>query len=230
VVLPVQQLDAELRLLLRGGLDYGYQERQQIRYEFGGKTGLYGLISLEDPKDEQSYMPDIVGRIGYGAAWGAVALTGAYDHDYTFAGLGNESAFAGSLSALFNIPSMPGSAFKVIGYYNSADSAYGPGGPVSNRAILGLGQPEWSVLASFLYQATPNLGLIVSGQYFSDVYQAYTDNKINDTSGWAAEVSAVWTPVKNFEVRPEVVYTKAKLPGQSLGGTVSGYLRFTRYF
>jgi hypothetical protein len=39
-------------------------------------------------------------------------------------------------------------------------------------------------------------------------------------------VSAVWTPVKNFEVRPEVVYTKA----EHLDGTVSGFLRFTRYF
>jgi hypothetical protein len=36
----------------------------------------------------------------------------------------------------------------------------------------------------------------------------------------------VWTPVKNFEVRPEIVYTKAK----DLDGTVSVFLRFTRYF
>ena len=211
-----------------GGLYYGYQERSSVRYEFGGKTGLYGLISLEDPADEFSYMPDVVGRIGYGAAWGAVALTGAYDH-HRDPLVNNDSAFAGSLSALFNIPSMPGSAFKVIGYYNSADSNYGPGGPlkglVGGGGLVG-GQPEWSALASFLYQATPNLGLIVSGQYFSDVYDAGTKTKIADTSSWAAELSAVWLPVKNFEVRPEIVYTKAK----NLDGTVSGYLRFTRYF
>ena len=207
-----------------GGLYYGYQERQQIRYEFGGSTGLYGLISLEDNANEYDYMPDIVGRIGYGGAWGAVALTGAYDHDYN--GL-NDSSFAGSLSALFNIPSMPGSAFKIVGYYNSADSNYGPGGPLTAQSTFpGGGQPEWSVLASLLYQVNPNLGLIVSGQYFSDVYFAGTDVKAPDSSSWAAEVSAVWTPVKNFEVRPEIVYTKA----DHLDGTVSGYLRFTRYF
>jgi hypothetical protein len=231
-----------------GGLYYGYQERSQIRYEFGGKTGFYGLISLEDPRDEQSYMPDVVGRIGYGAAWGAVALTAAYDHDRsvlyvpatatsttglpTFVtGDSDDSAIAASLSALFNIPSMPGSAFKIIGYYNSADSSYGPGSPVGGLFPFGsggvaLGQPEWSVLASFLYQATPNLGLIVSGQYFGDAYAKGSDDTVDSTSAWAAEVSAVWTPVKNFEIRPEIVYTKA----EHLDGTVSGYLRFTRYF
>ena len=232
-----------------GGLYYGYQERQQIRYEFGGSTGFYGLISLEDPADEYSYMPDVVGRIGYGGAWGAVALTAAYDHDRNGNGITpgkavlnpdgtitvtpaapygtNGSAFAGSLSALFNIPSMPGSAFKIVGYYNSADSNYGPGGPLTAQSTFpGGGQPEWSVLASLLYQVNPNLGLIVSGQYFSDVYFAGTDVKAPDSSSWAAEVSAVWTPVKNFEVRPEIVYTKA----DHLDGTVSGYLRFTRYF
>jgi hypothetical protein len=242
-----------------GGLYYGYNERAQIRYEFGGKTGFYGVVSLEDPADEYSYMPDVVGRIGYGAAWGAVALTAAYDHDRNggptsasavfptgsatpvlipaYDGDGTDGAFALSASALINIPSMPGSAFKVVGYYNSADSSYGPGSPLSGSGtskdttspfygLSAFGQPEWSVLASFLYQATPDLGLIVSGQYFSDVYARGTDDKIDDTSSWAAEISAVWTPVKNFEVRPEIVYTKTK----ELDGTVSGYLRFTRYF
>jgi len=236
-----------------GGLYYGYQERQQIRYEFGGKTGLYGGISLEDPKDEQSYMPDVVGRIGYGAAWGAVDLVAAYDHDRSVAykaaaatsttgiptlttGDANDAAFSGSLGLLLNVPSMPGSAFKLVGYYNSADSSYGPGSPVKGFYVPGpagdavdgfyLGQPQWSILASFLYQATPDLGLIVSGQYFGDAYAAGTKDKVSGTSAWAAELSAVWTPVKNFEVRPEIVYTKA----EHLDGTVSGFLRFTRYF
>jgi hypothetical protein len=208
-----------------GGLYYGYQERSQIRYEFGGKQGIYGLISLEDPADELSYMPDVVGRIGYGGTWGDIRLTAAYDHDRNGVLAGNDSAFAGSLGVNINMPSMPGSALKVIGYYNSADSNYGPGSPFKNT-WFGYGQAEWSVLASFLYQATPNLGLIVSGQYFSDAYAAGTDTKVNNTTAWAAEVSAVWTPVKNFEVRPEVVYTK----GEGYDGTVSGYLRFTRYF
>jgi hypothetical protein len=206
-----------------GGLYYGDIQRSQIRYEFGGKTGIYGLVSLENPSDENSYMPNVVGRVGYGDNWGAVALTGAYDHDRTGAPVGGDAGWALQGSALFNIPGMPGSAFKLIGTYNGSDSEYGPGSPMQ---ALGYGQPEWSVLASFLYQATPNLGLIASGQYFGDAYFAGSDDTASGTSAWAAEVSAVWTPVKNFEVRPEVVYTKA----EHLDGTVSGFLRFTRYF
>jgi len=221
-----------------GGLYYGYQERSRISYEFGGKDGLYGVISLENPADEYSYMPDVVGRIGYSAAWGAVALTAAYDHDRTgdlkfpLVDDGNKSAVALSAAALFNIPSMPGSAFKIVGYYNSADSNYGPGSPLAGYAGGGFfGQPVWSVLASFLYQATPNLGLIVSGQYFGDHYLAGSKDTYKDVFGsketaWAAELEAVWTPVKNFEVRPTIAYTKA----DHLDGSASGYLRFTRYF
>jgi hypothetical protein len=36
----------------------------------------------------------------------------------------------------------------------------------------------------------------------------------------------VWTPVKNFEVRPEITYTKM----DHVKGSTSGFLRFTRYF
>jgi hypothetical protein len=135
-------------------------------------------------------------------------------------------------SALFNIPSMPGSALKIIGTYNGSDSEYGPDSPLNGYTLVtpggtvDLGQPEWSVLASLIYQATPDLGLIVSGQYFGDAYVAGGDDTVSGTSAWAAELSAVWTPVKNFEVRPEIVYTKAK----DLDGTASGFLRFTRYF
>jgi hypothetical protein len=215
-----------------GGLYYGDHQRAQLRYEFGGKTGLYGVISLEDPTDEISYMPNVVGRVGYGDTWGAVALTAAYDHDRTGEPVGGDAGWALQGSALFNIPSMPGSALKIIGTYNGSDSEYGPDSPLNGYTLVtpggtvDLGQPEWSVLASLIYQVTPDLGLIVSGQYFGDAYVAGGDDTVGGTSAWAAELSAVWTPVKNFEVRPEIVYTKAK----DLDGTASGFLRFTRYF
>jgi hypothetical protein len=161
-----------------------------------------------------------------------VALTAAYDHDRTGEPVGGDAGWALQGSALFNIPSMPGSALKIIGTYNGSDSEYGPDSPLNGYTLVtpggtvDLGQPEWSVLASLIYQATPDLGLIVSGQYFGDAYVAGGDDTVSNTSAWAAELSAVWTPVKNFEVRPEIVYTKAK----DLDGTTSGFLRFTRYF
>jgi hypothetical protein len=60
----------------------------------------------------------------------------------------------------------------------------------------------------------------------SDVYDVGTSTKVADTSSWSVDADVVWNPVKNFEVRPEIVYTKA----EGNDGTVSGFLRFTRYF
>ncbi len=213
-----------------GGLYYSYQERSQVRYEFGGKQGIYGLVSLEDPADEVSYVPDVVARIGYGANWGAVAITGAYDHNYgqSFPGSSGSGAFVVKGEALFNLPGTPGTMFKLAAGYASADSNYGPGNPMVGQSFVGgptFGQAQWWAMASLQYQVNPNLALIASGEYMGNLYERFTD-KTTSENAWAAEVSAVWLPVKDFEIRPEIVYTKA----DHLDGTVSGFLRFTRYF
>ena len=213
-----------------GGLYYSYQERNSIKYEFGGKQGVYGVISLEDPADEVSYVPDVVGRIGYASGWGAVALTGAYDHNYgaDFPGASGAGAFVIKGEALFNLPGNPGTMFKIAGGYASADSNYGADNPLVgyvDGAGTEFGHAQWYALASFQYQVNPNLALIASGEYMGNLYERFTDNTTSENA-WAAEVSAVWLPVKDFEIRPEIVYTKA----DHLDGTVSGFLRFTRYF
>jgi len=217
-----------------GGLYYADYQRSSIRYEFGGKQGIYGVISLEDPADEVSYVPDVVGRIGYGAPWGAVALTAAYDHNYgeSFPGSSGSGAFVVKGEALFNLPGHPGTMLKIGGGYASADSNYGMDNPMVGQTLVGpggvattFGRAQWYAMASLQYQATPNLALIASGEYMGNLYEQYTDHTTSENA-WAAEVSAVWLPVKDFEIRPEVVYTKA----DHLDGTVSGFLRFTRYF
>jgi len=213
-----------------GGLYYSYQERSQVRYEFGGKQGIYGLVSLEDPADEVSYVPDVVARIGYGANWGAVAITGAYDHNYgeSFPGSSGSGAFVVKGEALFNLPGTPGTMFKLAAGYASADSNYGADNPMVGESFVGgptFGHAQWYALASLQYQVNPNLALIASGEYMGNLYERFTD-KTTSENAWAAEVSAVWLPVKDFEIRPEIVYTKA----DHLDGTVSGFLRFTRYF
>jgi hypothetical protein len=206
-----------------GGLSYGYQERQLIGYRFGGKQGFFGAISVEDGSvggGPYNWMPDVVAKIGITQGWGTAWLVGAYDDDRNGAAAGDDSGFALQAGINVMLPSLsPGSQFRVIGYYNDSDNAYGPGGPGFAN------DPEWAVLASFLYQANPNLAFIVSGEYFNDFYNPGSDVKTG-LNAWAAEVSAVWLPVKNFEIRPEIAYTKAA----GLDGTVSGYLRFTRYF
>lgn len=198
------------------GMYYGYSQRALIGYRFDS-NGFFGALSLEDDAlDGEGYMPDVVAKIGYSAGWGAVWLKGAYDE--------SAESFAASLGAQFNIPNMPGSSLRVIGYYNEGDNAYGPG------SMLGV-DPEWSILASYNHQFSETLGVSIAGQYFNDFYFAGTDISTG-IDGWAAELSVVWFPVSQFEVRAELAYTDVDGSGLAVDpdGSFSGFLRFTRYF
>ena len=96
-----------------------------------------------------------------------------------------------------------------------------------NKQVLfgGNGHSEWSVLGSYYHQFTPKFGGSVGFQYFSDFYVGGTDVSTG-FDGYSAELSLVWLPVTDFEVRTEVQYDKV----DTFDGTVSGYLRFQRNF
>jgi hypothetical protein len=227
-----------------GGMYYGYQQRDQIRYEFGnGTSGLFGAIALEDDDKDYNWVPDVVGRLGWAAPWGTVWAVAAYDDSRGRNHTGGPFAipsdegndeFAFTLATAINVPNSPGSSLRAFFYYETADGVYGPnsmfaGGAGNNGTI----QPEWSVLLSYQQQFTPTFSADVGFQYFGNFYSPFTSSHSKHFAGdpagdnaWAAEISAVWFPVENFEVRPEIVYTKA----EHYDGTVSGYLRFTRYF
>jgi hypothetical protein len=229
------------------GMYYGYQQRALIGYRFES-NGFFGAISLEDDTlAGEGYLPDVVAKIGYAGGWGAVWLKVAYDESFDgtpytvnpnipglFGGF-SDGGFAASLGAQFNIPNMPGSSLRVIGFYADGSHQYNAGGP----SILGVagtslyGGSEWSILASYNQQFSETLGASVAFQYFNDLYYAGTDfTRGNDA--WAAELSVVWFPVKDFEVRGELRYddvsANAFYPHVNPEGTVSGFLRFTRYF
>ncbi len=69
------------------------------------------------------------------------------------------------------------------------------------------------------------LSASVGFQYNMDHYMAGTKTK-SGVDSYVGELSMIWTPVQNFEVRSELGYTKE----DALDGTFSGYIRFTRYF
>ena len=94
-------------------------------------------------------------------------------------------------------------------------------------AFGGFGQPEFSILASYNQQFSATLGASVAFQYFNDFYAPLTDVSTG-IDGWAAELSVVWFPVSQFEVRAELGYTDIDAAG--FDGSASGFLRFTRYF
>ncbi len=197
-----------------GGLYYGYQQRALIQYNFAS-NGVFGTISLEDDTlSGEGYMPDVVGLVGYQGGWGAVWARAAYDE--------SAEGFAASIGTQINVPNMAGSSFRLIGYYADGDHRfYGAGS--SFTACTTMGNAEWSVLASYYHQFTETFGASVGAQY-NDFYFARTDVSPASTAG--PPTSLVWVPVTNFEVRTEINYDDNDVDGESL----SGFLRFTRYF
>ena len=234
------------------GMYYGYQQRALIGYRFES-NGFFGAIALEDDAlAGEGYMPDVVAKLGYTGGWGTVWLKVAYDESFdgtvsaanAFFGTVNDGGWAAQLGAQFNIPNMPGSSLRLIGFWADGSHQYNAGGPsfINPTGIYGPGVPftggsEWSILASYNQQFSETLGASIAFQYFNDLYFNGSDIGTN-VDAWAAELSVVWFPVKDFEVRTELRYDDVgSLNGLTGGGvnlnpegTFSGYLRFTRYF
>ncbi|MDP3899350.1 MAG: porin [Mesorhizobium sp.] len=227
------------------GMYYGYQQRALMGYRFES-NGFFGAISLEDDNlAGEGYMPDVVAKIGYAGGWGAVWVKVAYDESFDGTNynvnpnLGvvgvSDGGFAAQLGAQFNIPNMPGSSLRVIGFWADGANAFNAGGPsiIGTGGTSLYGGSEWSILASYNQQFSSTLGASVAFQWFNNLYSAGTDlTRGNDA--WAAEVSVVWVPVTNFEVRAELRYDDVAANPAYVhadpDGTVSGFLRFTRYF
>ena len=216
-----------------GGMYYGYAQRHQMSYTFFGGNGFFGTLSLEDDAlAGDGYVPDVVAKIGVNQGWGSVWARFGWEDDIS--GLPNDfplpgnaehdSGWGASLAAQINVPNSPGSSLRIFGFYANSDTRFSTGSALGSS-------PEWSILASYNQQFTENFGVSVAGQYFSNLYDPGSSEKMvqedgSNVNAWGAELSAVWTPVTNFEVRPELHYDKV----DGLDGTVSGFLRFTRYF
>jgi len=200
-----------------GGLYYGYQQRALIQYNFSS-NGFFGTISLEDDAlGGEGYVPDVVGLIGYEGGWGAVWARAGYDE--------SADGFGASIGTQINIPNMAGSSFRLIGYYADGDHMYGTGLYAGNA--YGLPNSEFSVLASYYHQFTETFGASVGAQYFNNFYFPGTDIE-SGYDGYALDLALVWLPVANFEVRTELNYDSVDISGAE--DSVSGYLRFTRFF
>ena len=202
---------------------YSDHQRQLIQYNFTGANGFFGIVSLENDPDDGSathapvgldranYLPDIVGKIGVQQGWGAAWLTVGVDEDSFWTG---DTEFAVKAGLHYNIPGMRGSAFRLVGHYNSDANIYQQGNTNLRWSS------EWSVYAGYTHQFTPQVAAWIGGAYYSDV--AY----VSGDDGFHVETGLTWTPVKDFQIRAEAVYAKM----DPLDGTVSGFLRFTRSF
>jgi hypothetical protein len=207
-----------------GSMSYGDQQRHQISYSFGSDQGFAATLSLEDDAlSGDGYVPDVVVAASYNQSWGAIWAKVGFDEDREAIDKPGDSGWGVTAGMQFNIPGFEGSSLRVIGYYSDSDNTYSVISPVA--AFGGYGASELSALVSYYHQFTDTFGASVGYQYFSDYYVPLTDLK-SGTDGHAAELALVWTPIENFEVRSEIYYDKV----ETLDGTVSGFLRFTRSF
>lgn len=191
-----------------GGMYYAYQQRTLLAYTFQGGNGFFGTLSLEDDANA-NYVPDVVLKAGVNQGWGSVWAMVGYDEDIgTSALMVDIDGWAAALGVQINVPNAPGSSLRVIGYYADNANAYSPGGS------------EWSILGSYNHAFSSTLNASVAVQYFDDFYTVLGGD------GWSGEISVIWFPVTNFEVRTEILYDDTDFTS----GTTSGFLRFTRYF
>lgn len=218
-----------------GALWYSDQQRHLIQYNFGGETGLFGVLSLEDDAlAGDGYVPDVVGLLGYQGGWGAIWARAGYDNargdlpdtDDEFLGLDSEleeSGFGAQLAAQINVPNT-NTSFRVMGWYADSDNAYSTFSSYGGISG-GFGAAEWSALAAVNQQFTEKFSASTGFQYFSNFYEAFSDEKTG-LDGYSIDLSLVYEPVTNFEIRAEGNYDKV----DDFDGTVSGFLWFLRRF
>ncbi len=240
-----------------GGMYYGYQQRHLLAYTFQGGNGFFGTISLEDDAAAgDGYVPDVVAKVGVNQGWGSAWVKIGWDesfegssHPDEFGGLLGTGSNSGGLGVgvglQINIPNSPGSSLRLLGFYADGAHAFNAGAPsaiidlgggvtVDEFAFYGGG--EYSILASYKHAFSSTLNASIAVQYFNDLYWTGTDVSTG-LDAWGGELSVVWYPVTNFEVRAELHYddiidshpTTFAVSGDP-DATTSGILRFTRYF
>lgn len=204
-----------------GALYYGSQQRHLMQYNFGSRSGLFGVVSLEDDALEgRGYVPDVVGVLGYGAEWGTVWARLGYDESYNAE---KDSGFGAQLATQINIPNTA-SSVRLMGWYADAEHKYGTESAYA-KIGKGNGNSEWSVLAAYNHKFSDKLSASTGFQYFSNFYEGLSDVKTG-LDGYAVDLSVVYEPVQNFEIRAEANYDKV----DGRDGSVGGFLWFLRRF
>ncbi len=202
------------------GFFYGYHQTHLIQYNFSGSNGFFATASVEfdDAAGTANYTPDFVGVVGVNQGWGAVWAKLGYDEELGAGAPVGADGWGAQLGLHYNIAGAPGSSFRLLGFYADSNNNYNPN------------NSEWSIMASYYHQFNAQFGASLAVQYFNDFYAA---DRVTSTGrdGWALELNAVWTPVQNFVVRTEIVYTDFDngVPGLD-DNSVAGFVRFSRFF
>ena len=200
----------------------------QLSYSFT-VAGFKAVVSFEDPQstgthnfksgaDDENYLiggrdyPDLIGALGYEAAWGAVQLSGALGKTSEAFGGGDEIAYAVALGGrvgfgMFEASAQATYADGLIGYattgvglaeFSDADS----NGSFDNNSA-------WSIRAGVQANFTDTIFANINGSYAR--YNDKTGDPGPDEDGdvWTVAGDLGWKPVPGLSVVGEVEYANA---------------------
>ena len=164
-----------------GIVGYGPFDTHQIAYSWNGGNGFNAAVALEEGNGElytlDSYVPHVVGGVGYTGGWGGVSFVAAYDSVW------EEGAFKGRVD--FNVNDMI-SLFVMAGYDTADDDLGNP----NFYAPWGGSWAAWVGGAwKFNEKATMN---------FEVGY--------DDFENFSVAANVDYELVNNFHIIPEVVY------------------------
>ncbi len=199
-------------------VNYGDTARNQIRYTYGDvSNGFTFTAGIEDSSDAagdftrddgeiDTYVPNVVGGVGYSAGGFQAFLVGGYD------AVVEEGAIKGRINATFGAFS----AYVMAGWNTDGD--------YQNDYAQWYG--DWAVWLGAKYQATEKLAIYGDFNFMDEGAGFDTDTGKFETS-----VGLAYAVVPGFTIRPEVSYVSDfdEFAGEEANDW-GGMIRFQRDF
>ena len=181
-------------------ISYGPFDTHQIAYTFTGGNGFTAAVALEEgdgaliaPFGEgpdfinlytlDSYVPHVVGGVGYTAGWGGVSVVAGYDANWS------EGAIKGRVD--FNASDAL-SLFFMAGWATVDDDFFGGGFNDSPNFYAGWGG-DWALWTGGSWKFNEQATLNVQVSY-------------DDLENFAAVANVAYELVPNFVITPEISY------------------------
>jgi len=189
---------------LGGEFDWAGGARvNQIRYTFDAGNGISVSLGTEVAVNNDSYVPNIVGKVSIAQGWGGVDLFAAYDsvvEEY-------------ALKAIANFKATEALTLQLMATYGSDYSFYATAFDSGNAY-------EWSLGGYLSYAVNDKLSIGAGGQYFAEEFSSSGDD-------WAIGAVVDYKIVENLNAKLAVNYTDGD---NFTDGVTSGFLRLDASF
>jgi hypothetical protein len=220
--------------------------QNRISYTYTA-NGFSAALSVEDDGDGD-FAPDAIAQLAYEGGWGSAYISGVYDEDSSFGGLGvddfsvndaSDGAFALKAGVELKDLIAADSALKIEGSYAFDPTVYSTNGYLNQgrNTDYSFGQAsvlsipvEWQVGAGYQQKFGKFTGY-VSGIYGETFDFTFEDTDYNGSEFWGAAVNLGYQVTTNFSVLGEVSYRDVNLPaGADDFDQTTGFIEFMRTF